>query len=1173
MALDDVLARIRNTQFGTTADNRTVDRGPSSTIQLNRPKALTALQNKYTDPNYQQAVAQLPAPVRTAIQQTDLRRIDRGQTPVNPENSIKAGVAAMTGQAVTPVADRSGSIMSLPTNAVSDLTTIVKSLPHLPGALVNEAKDLANGFGDNQAELAKQGVTGLEAQLQLPGVRMVPGAYVAKNVAFDQGELIKHPLMNLLDILPFASKLAAGTEVARAATAGAEAANLDAIATGSSRIAKPPRPIATVATKTLDEAGNVVPNRLGQLMDQGWATKPGQALKQFGADARDVSRTVVLGEQEAMHRVARPRLDDAVAQTYKDWTDLQANPDRLQAEYGITPDRALELGKTATTDPRVIATLPANEQQFVQAYRATTDQLADHLVAQGDLMKLGGEYFDLKTGKRLQRSFDSLGRAVRDIHGDIQSGGKVKGILDDLDELATNDPARWGEIRDLVDQGRYTEASKRLNVKQNYNAADTGVNDRRLADIKGRLQKARALETSYINLKKSSNPARFDEIINKKAGEQYLQSLQSQSVIPDIAAAEKFVRTGQLDQLPGFDPREWAKVRAGVRKTWEELKANGEDPVFMSRTTEAQANRLGVARFDGTNRALRTARARTSDMSPSVGSPFISVRSQAWDIIQNEVAKGTNADIQSTYGVAEQALRDRFTPIADVLATKRGIPESGLAAFRDKLIRDEFMPYDPSSMMPFSGAVTPVGEKVWVPRAVGETLQKMNSEGMSKLRTFNDPITRMWRVALLPLSPRWHLYNIVGGSVMTTAEVGPGFVRQLGKARDIMKAVEAGKSGVDLPHWIPRELERQIGLIGKEEATLALKNGAAMNKWWEQSAIGNAGRKFVAKSFDINSLFDDTYKIAGYLEGEAQALKKFKKAGMSDDVARALAAQEGIRVSRKVLQDVGGLTPFERGVMRQIFPFYTWLSHLMRFVMQYPMDHPWRAAVVSDAARIVMEDMGDGASTDMLDLISWGDPDARGRRKTISTRGLNPFSDAGNLFTLAGWLGSTNPLFQTAIQALGFEPQQGGIDLYPNVNYSPETGKMVVDTGNPVENLAINSLPQLGTLYRYMGQDEDFNKLMREDPEAAQRMLFSGIGLPGSYKRYSHEEGMIRNELKRQEASSNVTSSAYKTGDLDALVPFLGADAVERLKKARETGTLDQYLPSSTPMAAETGGG
>jgi hypothetical protein len=130
MALEDVLANIRGQSLVTTADNRVVDRlGP---VQKNRPKNLTALQNKYADPDYQAAITQLPEPVRNAIQATDLKRLDRGQSPVNAENSVKAGIAAMTGQAVTPVQDRRDSWTSIPTNAVGDLAQIVKSLPQLP---------------------------------------------------------------------------------------------------------------------------------------------------------------------------------------------------------------------------------------------------------------------------------------------------------------------------------------------------------------------------------------------------------------------------------------------------------------------------------------------------------------------------------------------------------------------------------------------------------------------------------------------------------------------------------------------------------------------------------------------------------------------------------------------------------------------------------------------------------------------------------------------------------------------------------------------------------------------------------------------------------------------------------------------------------------------------------
>lgn len=1164
MALEDVLARIRNQSLGTTTDDRTVDRGPSAPIQLNRPKALTALERKNADPQYQTAITQLPVEVQQAIQQTDLRRIDRGQTPVNAENSIKAGVAAMTGQAVTPVSDRRDSWTSLPTNAVGDLAQIVKSLPQLPKAIAGEVADIADGFADNNAELRAQGKTGLEATLNLPGIRMIPGTYIANNVLFDRQALIEDPLLNVLDALPIAGKLAKGTKVVKAAEAAAELERTGLAGTG--RIAKPVRPLKTLATRTLDDAGEVVPNKLGQVIERGMATKPGQALSTtFGQGARDVSRSGVLAEQDAQARLQRPEVDDVVGQLGREWMDLR-NPDQLAERYGITPERELELGRITTEEPALRATLPENEQRYLADTRAASDRLAQYLVEQGELVKLGDEVFAPADGKRLQRSFDRVGKSAVAIHGDMAYGGKDPGVMGDIDRLAQVDE-RWAGIQQMLDAEDYIGAKKRINQLQKYNGQSIGLNDRRVQKIRTLINDAGTWQGNYNRLRARTNPARFDELINRRAAESYLDDLESRSQFTDRAAAERFVQMGVLDQIPGFDAREWAKMRAGIQKNWEALKAAGEDPDFLSRTTTAQANRIGTARFDGTNRGIATARARVTDVAPGIKSPALSLTRQAWDIIQSEGSRQWAREIQDDFGRMEPALRDEFTPAAIAIAERKGLPLSEVANIRNDLIREKWMPFDPGSMVPFAGATIPLGEKVWIPRAVGETLMQINSEGLSKMRAFSDPVTRLWRVALLPLSPRWHLYNAVGGAVMMSAEVGPQAFRHAQVAREVVNAVTNGQP---LPRWIPREMERQIGLIGREEAALALKKGGSLNRWWQESAVGKAGRGFVQKSFDINSRFDDMYKVMSYLEGEAQAVKRFQKAGVPEETARLMAAEEGIRVARKVLQDVGGATPFERGILRQIFPFYSWLSHLMRFVFQYPADHPWRTAIVAAGSRIVMEDFGDGASTDMLDILSWGERDEQGRQKALNVRGLNPFSDAANLFTLAGWLGSTNPLFQTAAQSLGFDAMQGGIDLYPQMSYSPETGKMVVDTGNPVQNLTINSIPQLGALFRYLGRDEDFNKLMREDPETAQRILLSGIGIPGSMRRYSREEDLVGNELKRQEAGSDATSLAYKTGNLDALIPFMGEETVAVLKELRESGQIDQFLPDAQSQRLET---
>lgn len=1180
-AFDEVLRSFkeRNAQVAPGTVGRDTAR-QSGGILRQRPNALRSLERKATNPEYQSALAQLPEPVRQALANRDQRRVDSGQMPVPAKDAVKAGVAATTREAVTPAKDRGTSILSIPGNAVKDLGQIVKSLPHLPGALIDEVKDMADGNADDMREQAELGRTGVAAQLSMPGVRMIPGTYVASNIAAgDFGELVEHPLLNLLDILPVAGKVAKGTKVVKAAEAAADVSR----ATGN--YTKPIRPLKVAATRTLNEAGDVVPNRLGQLIDSAWQTKPLAAVSDaFGQQSRAAIRTVSLGEQTIEARLRRPQMDDATGNTFREWAEL-SDDDTLASRYGgMTREREAQLHELMTTDTRGTAALTGDEAKYVADYRATMDTLAQTQAASGDLVKVNGEWFNRADAGRITRAQERAMAAV----GEVFGTGKVtnrrnrktgewkqtvhRGVIDDIDALAEVDP-RWAEIRGWIDNEDWSSAAtavrelteaegfalaaRRVNQLKNYGHGAVPLTDQKMFQIRRVINEANIAHRSAEAVRKKINPARFDELITRRAGEQYIAKLMDDSIIADDAAAMRFLREGVLDRIPGFDAREFSKLRDGVRGTWEKLKEAGEDPIYVPRVSPDRARKVGIAKLDGTVPSLQSARARVADISPSVHSPSIAVSHQAFDIIRREVGEQTAREVAAQFGRSEASLYDEFTPAAEAIHALN--PAKTLLEIRDELISRQYRPFDPTKLMPFSGKTSGVGaERVWVPRQVAATLEAANGSRMTSLRGLNDPITRMWRISLLPLSPRWHLYNIVGGAGMMSAEVGPQAFRFMGQANEIVRAARAGG---DLPRHIPRELERIIGMIGRDEAALALKQGRSLGRWWEQSQAAKLGRKGIQASFDWNSYVDDMYRVMTFLEGESQATRKFAKRGMSEDATKALAAEEAVVLSRKVLQDVAALTPFERSVLRPIFPFYSWLSHLMRFAFNYPADHPWRAAIVAGGSRIVMEDMGDAASTDMLDLIQWGEPDEEGKRKAIRVGGMNPFNDTAKLFTLAGWLGNTNPLFATAAQALGFDAQQGGIDLYPSMSYSAETGGMVVDTGNPVKNLALNSLPHLGALMRYMGQDPEYQKLRMTDPDTADRVLWGGVGLPTAYRRYSRENDYIGAELKRQEDAKTRESDALKAGgDLSGLVDLYGEETVAKLLEARASGQLDDAL-------------
>lgn len=247
-------------------------------LDVNLPRNLSTLQNKYTQ--LEQVLQQLPPGVANALRDLDAQRVSSGAAPTTMTQTPGMLQTALTNQQATPEPDRNP--WNVLGNVRSDLSDILKSIPRLPLAAVNEVKDLGN-IGQYMADAREAGTNPLTALLQAPGVRMIPGAYVAGNIADGRGglqELATHPLMAALDVLPIANKAAAGTKVGQAAGEVSAAAG------------KRPRPMTAVLTNSLDSTGQLQRGRLGPRLDiLRNDTRVGQALDAFGgARSRDVAR-------------------------------------------------------------------------------------------------------------------------------------------------------------------------------------------------------------------------------------------------------------------------------------------------------------------------------------------------------------------------------------------------------------------------------------------------------------------------------------------------------------------------------------------------------------------------------------------------------------------------------------------------------------------------------------------------------------------------------------------------------------------------------------------------------------------------------------------------------------------------------------------------------------------
>jgi hypothetical protein len=1111
------------------------------------PSATTSFENLLSDPSFQQAMSGVSPQTRDTLLAYQLDRIRQGNNVLPVNDSIKAALAAETGRQATPIEDR--SLLDIPGNVVKDITGIVKSLPQIPKVMADEGKDILDGFDDNRRELKQEGITNPVAQfLNMPGVRMLPGTFVAgKAASGDFGDIVRHPLLSTLDVLPYATQAAASTKVAKAA----QLERATQIAAGT--FAPKARPLKTVLTRKLDAGGLVTPNALGQMLDRAATWRPVAAVTDsMGVFAREAIRDVHLAENFANTRQLVTDPADKVGTLGKVFTDVVNNRENLMSRFGLTPEREVELSRLATLgDEASWKTLPANEQNYLNEARRVTRELGEITVAEmPDLLgKYHDEFYPRAVVNRLEKAEAAIMKANLELFGGIHTTKtgkprKVKGVYENLVKLAAEDP-RWVAVQDLVDgyagvtgaAGDIAEAAKLTRRMRRFGGYDT-VTDAQVAAVRQKIAGLATREAVWRKRMTSSPPARFDELINDIAGRKAISDLAAAGVITDIPAAERWLSEGVLDQIPGLTRDVFRKEVNAVKATWKDLRAAGANPIFMQRVTAERANRIGRTRFDGSIPSLQAAKQRVADMSPSQNSIALAISHQAQDIINRQVGQQVAEQLGAKYGVTESVIREQMLPEAVRLAARDSRYNVDTAL--NKLMLERYRPYKPELFFPWAGSAgafpgrTAAGtEQLWVPRQVASVLQQANKEGFTKLRTYSDPVTRTFRVSLLALSPRWHIYNIVGGAMMTMAEAGPGSFRNFKLAYETAKAA---RDGMPLPVALPDEISRVLGSIGHDEAELAFKKGAAA-RFLADNRFFKTGKQVIEKSYEFNALWDDMYKTMSFLEGERQALNRFTKAGYKPGIARELARQEGITTARKVLQDTAALTPLERSVFRQVVPFYSWLSHLLRFVYQYPLDHPWRASIVAQLGEQAIADLGEGAPLTELDQIYWGEPDAEGRQRTLRAGSFNPFADVGNMFSLAGWLGQAHPLFKTAAQALGIDTRTGMASLYPATEYDPETGKEMVSTANPVTTLLRNTVPQVGVAADFFGLNSDFNQFAQRDPEAATRLLWGGLGAPTGVipTNRSPKKALIQAEVNRQKIQNESLSRALKSGDVSRL--------------------------------------
>ena len=841
-------------------------------------------------------------------------------------------------------------------------------------------------------------------------------------------------------------------------------------------------------------------------------------------------RQTYLSDQSTLGAIDPTRLDDLV-----NWVETVPKKQRSQAQRAV--DAYVEAyGYDARAFRRQLKTINAG------------DRPSDLLPPRADLMPTDELVRTLQTfrlpGGQVDEHAYALARAL--------ASRDVQTIRREAQTLAN----RTAKASPAAADPRFTRTLQSL--ARRY-GADTLIGDptKTIQRANRRLQQLTA----------DNAPARFQPLLasNRDTAVAARAQAASEAAIGRQLTPDEVARVAQVVQEQSWAGLEALGIPADsfrrlhsnttreVVGTWSELKAAGVDPVFVHSTSTSRARSLDNPQITTEPNTLSQTKSRRLDISQGISDLGVSLSQQGMEILTRNLRTEFRDWVGAKYGIPQSQLMDAYLPQARALAASD--PRLSVRGHLERIIAKSYRDLDEAFTGPGMGVYR---DKVYVPNAIAENLKPQIPK---PLTAAVNPITGTFRVAVTSLSIRNLLYNAIGGAVMVAGE-SPGALGYLGRARELIQNPQ---------RILSDELRASLGGLGKDireqlatrpDITASTMAGRTLGRMVEeaasvrQSGVGRAVAAVSNRSVQMNGMMDDMYRVAAYLSAEGKALRK----GMSAEAAE----RAGLELARKVMMDYTSLTPFERSTMRALFPFYSFTSHVMRYVMRYPFDHPLRASIIASLGQAEVED-SQLLPQSFLSSFIFGRP---GDEKRVDVGASNPFGDAANMFTLAGFMSATNPVIATALESVGII--QGEAELYPTLRYDPETGRLSATRGNPLLAFLENTIPQTQVLTSLLGVNAEFRERMTRDPEGASRMLMSSVGLPvGFIPRDVNVVGEVaKAEAARYDSQQNALNAALKTGNWGEAARYPGLSDEYEQMLSMTPSQLAAYMPQGSDIYA-----
>jgi hypothetical protein len=266
-------------------------------------------------------------------------------------------------------------------------------------------------------------------------------------------------------------------------------------------------------------------------------------------------------------------------------------------------------------------------------------------------------------------------------------------------------------------------------------------------------------------------------------------------------------------------------------------------------------------------------------------------------------------------------------------------------------------------------------------------------------------LTQGWKSVVLPFSLRWQVGDLVG-NIMNA------WIRGDIPANEMVRAMQDVKNRITVDgDGIVRTLKSDVADQTMADPVLAALVGAGLEarglrgaelKAISEGTLRPVGErissrmfpKFRQKAFNVNATQNliaraavAITKLEAELASKGRTLDEIDPITLLNDKVLNDAVVKAVQETNSTLGAFAEMTPWERNVLRQVFPFWSWIKFINKAAAQLVLDQPDRVLFYGHIGSMYTS----GEGKDLMDWLKDKTPTPFG---FMDFRFLNPYSDA-----------------------------------------------------------------------------------------------------------------------------------------------------------------------------------